>query len=107
VQAALKAQSKTDVATLTFDKTKDNIRHTTAGIVGVRGIDWQNRPTFQQAVHFTTHRPGGVAVQVPILPDVVGEQLPRTGIGVGLPLAATLLVGVAGMLALRRRTAAG
>jgi hypothetical protein len=38
---------------------------------------------------------------------VVGEQLPRTGLGVGLPLAATLLVGVAGMLALRRRTAAG
>jgi hypothetical protein len=56
VQAALTQQSKTDVAALTYDKTKDDIRHTTAGIVGVRGIDWQNRPTFQQAVHFTSHR---------------------------------------------------
>jgi hypothetical protein len=105
VQAALKAQSKTDVAALTFDKTGDNIVHTTAGIVGVRGIDWQNRPTFQQAVHFTAHRSFGVAVQVPIFPDVVGEQLPRTGLGLGLPLAATLVLGVAGVLALRRRTA--
>jgi len=25
--------------------------------VGVRAIDWQNRPTFQQVVSFTGHRP--------------------------------------------------
>ncbi len=30
---------------------------TTAGVVGVRPIDWQNRPTFQQVVAFERHRP--------------------------------------------------
>jgi hypothetical protein len=29
----------------------------TAGAAGVRPIDWQNRPTFQQVVEFTGHRP--------------------------------------------------
>jgi hypothetical protein len=56
VQASLAAQSRSDVTGLTYDKSDDFIRHVTAGIVGVRGIDWQNRPTFQQAVHFTSHR---------------------------------------------------
>ncbi|MFN2522543.1 MAG: penicillin acylase family protein, partial [Mycobacteriales bacterium] len=56
VQAALAAQSKTSPSALTYDKRLDNIRHTTAGLVGVRQIDWQNRPTFQQAVHFTSGR---------------------------------------------------
>jgi acyl-homoserine lactone acylase PvdQ len=112
VQAALKAQSKTDVAALTYDKSIDNIVHTTAGIVGVRGIDWQNRPTFQQAVHFTAHRAftgggaaaGAPAPAAPAAPGVAPGQLPRTGLGLGLPLAATVLIGVAGVLALRRRT---
>lgn len=54
--AALAKQSKTDLADLTYDKTQDFIRSATAGVVGVRGIDWQNRPTFQQAVKFLTHR---------------------------------------------------
>jgi hypothetical protein len=54
--AALAKQSKTDLATLTYDKKLDFIRSATAGVVGVRGIDWQNRPTFQQIVNFITHR---------------------------------------------------
>ncbi len=31
-------------------------RHVTAGLVGVRPIDWQNRPTFQQVVDFRSRR---------------------------------------------------
>ncbi len=42
---------------LTYDKSEDFIRATTGGLVGVRPIDWQNRPTFQQIVEFTRHRP--------------------------------------------------
>jgi hypothetical protein len=56
VKALLAKQSKSSVAGLTYDKTLDDIRSVTAGVVGVRPIDWQNRPTFQQAVHFTSHR---------------------------------------------------
>jgi len=44
------------VGQLTYDKHEDDIRHTTAGIVGVRAIDWQNRPTFQQVIEFLSHR---------------------------------------------------
>jgi hypothetical protein len=44
------------VEELTYDKTQDDIRHSTAGVVGVRPIDWQNRPTFQQVVEFSSHR---------------------------------------------------
>jgi hypothetical protein len=55
--AALARQSQTDLSALAYDKTLDFIRSATAGVVGVRGIDWQNRPTFQQAVKFLTHRP--------------------------------------------------
>ncbi|MBK5305126.1 MAG: penicillin acylase family protein [Frankiaceae bacterium] len=107
VQAALTDQSKTDVAALTYDKSQDNIVHTTAGVVGVRGIDWQNRPTFQQAVHFTTHRAvaGAAAPTRPTVPAVAPEQLPRTGLGGAVPVAATVLLGVVGALVLRRRTA--
>jgi hypothetical protein len=47
----------TSVQQLTYDKTQDDIRSATAGVVGVRPIDWQNRPTFQQVVAFTGHRP--------------------------------------------------
>ena len=38
-------------------QAQDDIRVATAGVVGVRPIDWQNRPTFQQVVEFTGHRP--------------------------------------------------
>lgn len=41
---------------LTYDKYEDHIRSITAGVVGVRSIDWQNRPTFQQVVSYTGHR---------------------------------------------------
>ena len=56
VARVLAAQGKTSVAALTYDKHQDDIRHVTAGLVGVRPIDWQNRPTFQQVVAFTRHR---------------------------------------------------
>jgi acyl-homoserine lactone acylase PvdQ len=56
VARVLAAQGKTSVDQLTYDKHQDDIRHVTAGLVGVRPIDWQNRPTFQQVVAFTGHR---------------------------------------------------
>ena len=45
-----------DVDQLTYDKSQDDIVAQTAGVVGVRPIDWQNRPTFQQVVEFHRHR---------------------------------------------------
>jgi hypothetical protein len=57
VARVLADQGKTSVDQLTYDKHNDDIRHVTAGLVGVRPIDWQNRPTFQQVVAFTGHRP--------------------------------------------------
>ena len=50
-------QGVDSVGALTYDKSQDDIRSVTAGAVGVRPIDWQNRPTFQQVVEFTGHRP--------------------------------------------------
>jgi acyl-homoserine lactone acylase PvdQ len=50
------AQGVPAVDRLTYDKHQDDIRHVAAGLVGVRPIDWQNRPTFQQVVAFTRHR---------------------------------------------------
>ena len=55
----LREQGVESVGQLTYDKHEDDIRHTTAGVVGVRPIDWQNRPTFQQVVAYTSHRPRG------------------------------------------------
>ena len=52
----LDEQRKSSVGQLTYDKAEDSIRSTTAGIVGVRPIDWQNRPTFQQVICFFGHR---------------------------------------------------
>ncbi|HEX6878229.1 MAG TPA: penicillin acylase family protein [Nocardioidaceae bacterium] len=52
-----KEQGVDAVGKLTYDKSIDYIRSSTAGVVGVRPIDWQNRPTFQQVVEFTGHRP--------------------------------------------------
>lgn len=57
VTRALAAQQVGTVTALTYDKSLDDIRAVTAGIVGARPIDWQNRPTFQQVVTFTRHRP--------------------------------------------------
>jgi acyl-homoserine lactone acylase PvdQ len=56
VQRSLTAQHVTSVDQLTYDKHQDDIRSVSAGLVGVRPIDWQNRPTFQQVVRFTTGR---------------------------------------------------
>ena len=56
VVRALAEQGVTSVSQLTYDKHIDDIRATTAGVVGVRDIDWQNRPTFQQVVEFPRHR---------------------------------------------------
>ncbi|HEU5034643.1 MAG TPA: penicillin acylase family protein [Mycobacteriales bacterium] len=57
VQRALRAQGVASVQQLTYDKSIDDIAPVTAGIVGTRRLDWQNRPTFQQVVNFTSHRP--------------------------------------------------
>jgi acyl-homoserine lactone acylase PvdQ len=56
VARVLKDQGKQSVDQLTYDKHEDDIVSTTAGIVGVRPIDWQNRPTFQQVIEFLGHR---------------------------------------------------
>ncbi|MEJ7794828.1 MAG: penicillin acylase family protein [Nocardioides sp.] len=59
IDRILAEQGVESVQQLTYDKHEDDIRHTTAGVVGVRPIDWQNRPTFQQVVAYTSHRPRG------------------------------------------------
>ncbi len=56
VARVLKRQGKSSVGQLTYDKSEDYIRANTAGVVGVRPIDWQNRPTFQQVISFFGHR---------------------------------------------------
>jgi acyl-homoserine lactone acylase PvdQ len=56
VARVLREQGRSSVSQLTYDKHQDDIRASTAGIVGVRPIDWQNRPTFQQVVSFSGHR---------------------------------------------------
>jgi hypothetical protein len=56
VQAALATQDVATVRGLTYDKRRDDIVSVPAGVVGVRDIDWQNRPTFQQVVRFHDHR---------------------------------------------------
>ncbi|MGH3506720.1 MAG: hypothetical protein ACRDO2_05905 [Nocardioidaceae bacterium] len=48
VQRVLAAQGKQSVRNLTYDTSIDDIQAVTAGTVGTRRIDWQNRPTFQQ-----------------------------------------------------------
>ena len=56
VARVLQRQGTSSVGQLTYDKSEDDIRSNTAGVVGVRPIDWQNRPTFQQVVSFFGHR---------------------------------------------------
>jgi hypothetical protein len=94
----------TEVSALTYDKSEDFIRSVTAGLVGVRPIDWQNRPTFQQW-SFSTHRPRASA-PLPSRPPrapVAGGQLPATGLEVPA-LVAVLALGLVlvGLLRLRR-----
>ncbi|MQA98415.1 MAG: hypothetical protein GEV11_28875 [Streptosporangiales bacterium] len=57
VARARAAQDGAPAADLTYDKHTDDIVSTAAGLIGVRPIDWQNRPTLQQAVTFHAHRP--------------------------------------------------
>jgi hypothetical protein len=57
VDRVLADQGAGSVDRLTYDKHQDDIRHVPAGVVGVRAIDWQNRPTFQQVVGLSGHRP--------------------------------------------------
>jgi acyl-homoserine lactone acylase PvdQ len=57
VARVLADQGLRSLDAVTYDKHQDDIRHVTAGLVGVRPIDWQNRPTFQQVVDFRSHRP--------------------------------------------------
>ncbi|MCW2600834.1 MAG: hypothetical protein JWM02_2663 [Frankiales bacterium] len=104
--AALTAQGKRDLAALTYDKKLDFIRSSTAGLVGVRGIDWQNRPTFQQVVTFTDHRSRGTAPDPVAASSVsLSGALPATGLGGTLPVLA--LAGLVGALALTRRRRTG
>jgi hypothetical protein len=56
VNRVLHRQHKSSVNQLTYDKTADDIRSSATGILGVRPIDWQNRPTFQQVISFFAHR---------------------------------------------------
>lgn len=58
VRRARDGQGGVPVAELAYDKHRDDIRSVAAGVIGVRPIDWQNRPTFQQAVQFTGGRTG-------------------------------------------------
>ncbi|GAA5101831.1 penicillin acylase family protein [Haloechinothrix salitolerans] len=56
IERVREQQGGVPVDQLTYDKTIDSIRSTTAGVVGVRDIDYQNRPTFQQVVRFSGGR---------------------------------------------------
>ncbi|MGH3731493.1 MAG: penicillin acylase family protein, partial [Micromonosporaceae bacterium] len=53
---ATAAQGVGTVSDLRYDKHADDITPVAGGLVGVRPIDWQNRPTFQQIACFTRHR---------------------------------------------------
>lgn len=56
VDRVLAEQGVSSVGELTYDKHTDDIRSVATGVIGVRAIDWQNRPTFQQVVSFTGGR---------------------------------------------------
>ena len=106
VGRVLAGQGVDSVDQLRYDKSEDAIRSVTAGLVGVRPIDWQNRPTFQQVVGFTTSRRGGAqAVAPPPQQARPGPRLAATGPEVVVPLLALVLLG--GAAAMRRRRAAG
>jgi acyl-homoserine lactone acylase PvdQ len=101
VERALAAQEATDVQALTYDKSGDFIRPVTAGLVGTRPLDWQNRPTFQQVVSFTSSRGAGPVPAAPAPPGPTAARLPATGTAPLLAVAALVLVGAGA--ALRRR----
>jgi acyl-homoserine lactone acylase PvdQ len=106
-------QRTTDVRALTYDKSEDFIRPVTAGLVGTRPIDWQNRPTFQQVVSFTTSRRGaatpvaGPAAGAPAAaaPEAAraapSRRLPATGLP-AVGLLGVVLLGAAAAFARRR-----
>jgi acyl-homoserine lactone acylase PvdQ len=96
VTRALQAQKVSSVNALTFDKTTDDIVSVTAGVVGVRPIDWQNRPTFQQAVNFTTHRPRSSLTNRSVLPT--------TGSAPIVAVVAAIVLLAAGLARRLRRT---
>jgi acyl-homoserine lactone acylase PvdQ len=112
VERAMAAQGVDDVAALTYDKNQDDIRPTTAGVIGTRDIDWQNRPTFQQVVSFSTSRdtptPGPTASPAPPTAVVTpaAQRLPATGGPALLAVAGLALLGSAA-LARRRRGSSG
>ena len=102
--AVLAAQHQTALDQLTYDKSLDFIRSVTAGVVGVRGIDWQNRPTFQQVVVFTSHRNRTAALTPAGTPQRAipfSGSLAATGPGTALPVLA--VVALVGAIVLRRR----
>ncbi len=106
VQRATAEQGVDSVSALTYAKSEDFIRPTTAGLVGTRPIDWQNRPTFQQVVDFKTSRRDGAASPSASPGQVQGAgRLPATGSSGLLAGVALLLLGAAmtGRLAARRR----
>lgn len=101
VQAAMGTQGVESVDALTYDKARESIVSVPAGVVGTREIDWQNRPTFQQVVQFTSHRPrtGSAAPSAAL----VSGRLPATGLPQLLPLAAAVLIGACVVVRRRRR----
>jgi acyl-homoserine lactone acylase PvdQ len=98
VHWALETGEVSSVDALSYDKSRDSIVSVAAGVVAARPIDWQNRPTFQQVVRFSSHRPRTTGSQA----RPVG-RLPSTGPLGTLPLLGVGLVGAA--LAVRGRRA--
>ena len=103
VDRVLAEQGVDRVEQLTYDKSEDSIRSVTAGLVGVRPIDWQNRPTFQQVVSFSTSRKAATAPAAGPARARPGPQLAATGAVAVIPLLALVLLGAGA--ALRRRRA--
>jgi len=102
----LRAQNVSTVGALTYNKAQDTIRPTTAGIVGTRNIDWQNRPTFQQVVSFSASRRDAAAPQREAPPQAAPVRLlAATGGAGGMALAGVVLLAAAA--ALRRRRSPG
>ena len=102
VAAARAAGGDAAVGALTYAKSRDEIQHVVAGLVGVRPMDWQNRPTFQQVATFDRHRPrtaghaDPVCALAPTAPGCVrGGPIPSTGAGPAGALIAAALVGAA------------
>ena len=94
ITRALSAQGTGSVNELSYDKSLDSIPSTTAGVVGVKPMDWQNRPTFQQVIRYTSPR-GSVTNQ--------GRPLATTGRGPAVAVfGLALLVAAASAVRLRR-----